>query len=92
MGIFKKNVQPPSTAPGPVDDVRPAGNDTDIEKMHEMVNLEHEPAAAPQARPQIDRAMEKRILKKLDWNLVSLVTFLCELRHDFGQFKRKHLY
>ena len=75
MAIFKKT---PPTATDLADQATAATtHDADVEKNFETVKLENTAEDAPQRHPNIDPALERRVLKKLDWNLVLLVTFLC---------------
>jgi len=49
----------------------------DVEKTDELRHVE---SAAPQGYrfAQIDEAVEKRVVRKLDWNLMPLVVVLCK--------------
>jgi hypothetical protein len=52
-------------------------NMADIEKTDEPRHVE---SAAPQGYRlvQIDEAVERRVVRKLDWNLMPLVVVLCK--------------
>ena len=82
MAIFKKTVQPPPTATNVADDIG------DAEKSYETVNLENTAANDPQRHPDLDPVLEKKLLRKLDWNVVLLVTLLCELQHQLHSSPR----
>ncbi|KAI9697525.1 MAG: hypothetical protein M1820_007791 [Bogoriella megaspora] len=74
MGLFKK--RPPPTAPDSTNGEQRATGDTDVEKNYETVNLENAPVDGGIGHHHIDPDLEKRVVRKLDWNVVSLVTFL----------------
>jgi hypothetical protein len=57
-----------------------------VEKLEDHVHVED--LAAPQGYQyvQINPVIEKRVVRKLDWNLVPLVVALCETYHPSPSF------
>lgn len=75
MGFFGKKDSPP-----PSQDIIESVPAADPEKH---ASPQHDETATPDVcatAPTIDPAVEKRLLRKLDWNLVTLVSFFCMFR------------
>lgn len=78
MGIIKAKQVPPTAVPS---DARMSGQtqqDTagpDVEKDGVLENQ------VSQRRVQIDAEIEKRVVRKIDYHVPPLVTFLCMLCH-----------
>lgn len=70
MGLFKKQDRPPYEAPVFKDGAEEYRSEGDSEKqIDSAANMSHQ--------PPIDPALERRVVRKLDWHVVSLVFTLC---------------
>lgn len=73
MGFFGKD------DPAPQDTIDPAPA-VDTEKQ---LPSHHEPEIRTAAMT-VDPTVESRLLRKMDWNLVTLVSFLCMISSSYG--------
>ncbi|KAL9091258.1 MAG: hypothetical protein Q9165_004892 [Trypethelium subeluteriae] len=78
MNIFKGKGQPPPTAANLADQAETVEHDVDVdvEKTYDTIQLENASVDAPIRHPNIDPALEKKVLRKFDWHVISLLTFL----------------
>lgn len=69
MGFFGRKDEPPQDA---IESAPPVDPEKDISP--------HQSAELPEVQPPaVDPALESRLLRKLDWNVVTLLAFLCKV-------------
>lgn len=76
MGVFDKFRRKPSQTQMAPSNVAPRASAEVEEKNPEPLRLEDGAAGTPGAH-YIDPVMEKRVVRKLDWHVIPLVTALC---------------